>query len=123
MFFSNSETQAKERPHLNSLRSADCLTGKAISERRETKVTAQRRRFVCGPEQTSSLEFGHDFIHEVAEGRRRLIRDHVEAIGRSGREPLLHMIRDLLGCANDDAVSISDRDRLIELSKRPVVAV
>ena len=59
---------------------------------------------IFSAKQSALLQDGHHIVDKGRSAIRQHVRNDIETIDRTGAEPCLNRIRDLLGCAHDQAM-------------------
>ena len=88
----------------------------------QPEVLAQRAAGVLGAEEAAPLKNRHHAIDEVLQAVRQRVRHQVEVVGRTALEPVLDVVGDLFGGADDDAVSAAAGECADQFARRAVVA-
>ncbi len=88
----------------------------------QAEVVAQRRALVIGPEQAAFLKEGHHKIGEIREPLVEIGRHDVEAVRRSGLEPVLQRVRHALGGTAQHPMPACGGDQIVEVAKRHALA-
>jgi len=85
-------------------------------------MLAHRAAGVLGAEDAAPLKNGHDAIDEVLQAVRQRVRHQVEAVGSAALEPMLDVVGDLFGGADDDAVPAAAGQCADQFARRVAVA-
>ena len=97
------------------------LLEKAVLRPRQTEVVAQGLAFVFATEEVAVLQFGDDAVDEIVEAARDPREHDVEAVAGVAVEPLLHLVGDHFGGADQREAAVAAGD-LGQLADRQVVA-
>src|SRR6266404_4428393 len=73
----------------------------------EAEVLAQGLAFVFAAEEVAALQFGDDLVDEIVEAARDPREHDVEAVAGIAQEPLLHLVGDHLGGADQSEATVA----------------
>src|SRR6266446_3718457 len=93
----------------------------AVLGAREAEVLTQGLAFVFAAEDAAALQFGDDPVDEIVEAAGNVREHDVEAVAGVAQEPLLHLVGDRLGGADQGEAAIAAGD-LGQLAHRQIVA-
>src|SRR5450755_1060286 len=98
------------------------LAEEAVRGSLQAQVFAEGLALILAAEDAAALQLGHDQIHKLIEPARQIREHDVEAVGALARKPLLHLVCDGFGGA-DERESAEATETLRELAHRQPFAL